>query len=433
VRSSLRVLDAVAACFGLLGRGLEAEDVMRAASQDAGLSDFGALDFVEPLRTLLEALTTEADLSLIGTIAARWDTRRFLANLLVLREKELAFPAILRERIERPVFVMGLPRSGTTFLHRLILQDAQIAAPLVWQTIYPYPTGADRRRDFRVQRVAKQLRSFERLAPEFRALHPLDANSPQECSEITAHVFRSLRFDTTYHIPSYRRWLDGEGHEPAYRFHKRFLQHLQHQRPLGVPAPRWVVKCPDHLFALDAIRAVYPDAQLVFVHRDPVKVLLSNCKLTEVLRQPFARRIDRAAIGRQESARWFEGTAHMVAADETAGFDHPICHVHYLDLVADPLATVEAVYRHVGLDMTAATAARIEAYVKARPNGGYGQHAYSFADHGLNGAAEREKFRGYMVHFGVQTEQERRRRITLRADTGGAPPANSTSLRSGAG
>ena len=139
--------------------------------------------------------------------------------------------------------------------------------------------------------------AFERLAPEFRGLHPLDATSPQECSEITAHVFRSLRFDTTYRIPTYRAGWTRAGHLPAYRFHRRFLQHLQHQaRHSG--GRRWVVKCPDHLFALDAIRSVYPDARLVFVHRDPVKVLLSVAKLTEVVRRPFTRRIDPAEIGR---------------------------------------------------------------------------------------------------------------------------------------
>src|SRR5208337_341980 len=144
------------------------------------------------------------------------------------------------------------------------------------------------------------------LAPAFQALHPLEAISPQECSEITAHVFRSLRFDTNYHIPSYRAWLDADpvGHLPAYQFHRRFLQHLQHQAGPRASPPRWVLKCPDHLFALEAIRAVYPDARLVFVHRDPVKVLLSVARLTEVLRRPFTRDLDPRTIGRDESARW---------------------------------------------------------------------------------------------------------------------------------
>ena len=193
--------------------------------------------------------------------------------------------------------------------------------------------------------MARQLRAFERLAPEFRALHPLDATSPQECSEITAHVFRSLRFDTTYRIPGYRHWLDQAGHVPAYRFHRRFLQHLQQQAPGG----RWVVKCPDHLFALDAIRTVYPDARLVFVHRDPVKVLLSVAKLTEVVRRPFTRRLDPHEIGRQESARWLEGTQRMMAVGDDAGLPEPIHHVQHTALVADPVGTVAALYRHFGL------------------------------------------------------------------------------------
>ncbi len=431
IRSSLRVADAVAARLGLLGRGLSADEMMRSARKRSGSDDFGDMDFAAPLQTFVEACMAEADLSLVGRLATRWDTLRFLTNLLRLREAERADPAILDEPIDAPVFIAGLPRSGTTFLHRLMMEDQGVAAPLVWQTIYPYPTRADRRQDRRAARVASQLRAFERLAPEFRGLHPLFATSPQECSEITAHVFRSLRFDSNYHIPSYRRWLDGEGHEPAYRFHKRFLQHLQRQRPAGGVAPRWVVKCPDHLFALTAIRAVYPDARLVFVHRDPVKVLLSVAKLTEVIRAPFTRHIDPAAIGRQESARWFEGTAHMIAAGETGGFANPITHVHYLDLIADPLATVQGVYQQVGMTMTDATASRIEAYVKARPGGGYGPRDYHFADHGLDAGVERDKFRGYMMHFGVQPEHERRRRGAVPSAAGAS--SSSTSLRSGAG
>jgi hypothetical protein len=174
------------------------------------------------------------------------------------------------------------------------MTDSANRAPLVWETIFPWPdrSGSDRR----AVQVARQLKAFEWMAPEFRDLHPLDATSPQECSEITAHVFRSLRFDTNYHIPAYRDWLDAdpERHLPAYEFHRRFLNHLQYQ---DGAASRWVLKCPEHVFALQSIRAVYPDARLIFVHRDPVKVLLSVARLTEVLRRPFTRHLDPALIG----------------------------------------------------------------------------------------------------------------------------------------
>jgi Sulfotransferase family len=400
---ALKVADVLADRLGLLRRRMDVDRLLRTAQRRAGFADFGDKSWQQPLQVLLDSLVADASLSVVGRVAASWDVIRFAVNLLRLREAEMRSPAVLRQRIDRPVFITGLPRSGTTFLHRLLLADPANRAPLVWQTIYPYPLsdGPDRR----IAQVTRQLKAFERLAPEFRGLHPLFATSPQECSEITAHVFRSLRFDTTYEIPAYRQWLDADGHVPAYRFHKRFLQHLQHQDIVaGQGTGRWILKCPDHVFALEAIRAVYPDARLVFVHRDPVSVLLSVAKLTEVIRAPFTRALDPKAIGQQESARWLEGARQMIRAERGADSDHPICHVHHLDLITDPMATIASVYRHVGLRLSEDAEARIERLISRQRNGGYAPHAYRFEDHGLDANNERAKFRDYMVQFGIQPE-----------------------------
>ncbi len=407
----LQLADAAAQALGLLDRPFSVPNLVASARRRTGLADFGEIDFAGPLQRLLESCATESELSLVGRMATHWDVVRFLSNLLRLRAEELRRPAILAEPIKRPIFITGLPRSGTTFLHRLMLTDPVSRAPLVWETIYPC---SDRREapDRRQARVAGQLRTFEKLAPEFRALHPLEADSPQECSEITAHTFRSLRFDTNYHIPSYRAWLDAdvERHQPAYRFHKRFLQHLQSQDRTRREPGRWVLKCPEHLFALRSIRAVYPDARLVFVHRDPVRVLLSQARLTEVLRRPFTRRMDLRLIGRDESARWLDGTRRMMEVGDDAGLPEPVCHVHHMDLIADPVATVDAVYRHFGETLPATAVTRIEAYVKAHPNGGYGRHDYHTTDHGLDPTVERARFRPYMLRFGITAEDGRPRR-----------------------
>jgi hypothetical protein len=397
-RSVLMVADSAADALGLLRRPLDADALLARARRRSRLGEFGDTSFIGPLRRLLLACVDEASLSLVGRLATQWDVSRFLTNLLRFHAAEVHNPSILRRGIERPIFITGLPRSGTTFLHRLLLEDPDNQAPRVWQTIYPYPPQHGP--DTRPTRVARQLRAFERLAPEFRALHPLEATSPQECSEITAHVFRSLRFDTTYRIPSYRQWLDQTGHLEAYQFHRRFLQHLQPQ-PFG---GRWVVKCPDHLFALDAIRVVYPDARLVFVHRDPVKVLLSVAKLTEVLRRPFTRQLDPRDIGRQESARWLAATQHMMAVGDDFGLPEAIHHVHHAALVADPVGTVAALYRHFGLVSAPHVLARIENYARQRPNGGYGPRAYRFEEHGLDATVEREKFRDYTQRFDIRQE-----------------------------
>jgi hypothetical protein len=396
--------DWLAGSLGMLGRRLEPEDLMNRARRRAGLSDFGEDDGLGlAMQRLLDACAAEASLSLVGQSALRWDTIRFLTNLLRLRAEEQRDPAILDEPVEAPIFITGLPRSGTTFLHRLMMEDADNRAPRVFETIYPYAEGNGP--DRRVAKVDRQLRAFGRIAPDFRSLHPLDARSPQECCEINAHSFRSLRFDTTYQIPSYRRWLDQAGHLAGYRFHRRFLQHLQHQS--GQPT-RWVLKCPDHLFALRELRAIYPDARVVFVHRDPVKVLLSLTQLTEVLRRPFTRELDRTRIGRDEAARWHDGTLRMIQAEADGFFAEPICHVHYLDLISDPVATVEGVYSHFGLDLPAVAAERITKTVAERPNGGYGRHHYRFEDHGLDAEAEHDRFRGYMIQFGIAPESRRR-------------------------
>ncbi len=396
----LRAADQCAGALGLLGRPFSLKKLIAAAERQAGFTAADEAVLVEPLRRLLESCTGEADLSCVGRAALRWDVLRLLGNGLRLRAVEQRDPAVTAGPIDRPIFITGLPRSGTTFLHRLMLQDPQNRAPLVWETIHPL---AGAQADDKRAQVTRQLRMFERLAPEFRSLHPLSADSPQECSEITAHVFQSYRFDSTYHVPSYRRWLDAEGLQEGYAFQRRFLQHLQH----GSAPRRWVLKCPDHLFALRDLRAAFPDARLVFVHRDPVKVLLSLCKLTEVLRRPFARRVDRVGIGRQESGRWLAGTERMIRACREPMFAEPICHVSYLDLVMQPVKTVAAVYDHFRIELDEQAAGRIARAVEVNPDGGYGRHSYRFEDHGLNAGAEREKFQPYTDFFGIGHERNR--------------------------
>ena len=408
--TSLRLADTIADRVGILRRPLRVEDLIARARAQSGLTEFGDGGFLEPLRRLLDSVSApEADLSLVGRLATQWDVVRFLSNLLRFQAEETRRPEIAGQRIQKPIFITGLPRSGTTFLHRLMMEDPANRAPLVWETIYPWsdPKGPDRR----AARVARQLKAFERLAPEFRALHPLDATSPQECSEITAHVFRSLRFDTNYQVPLYRRWLDADAsrHLPAYQFHQRFLRQLQWQDRPG-RYRRWVLKCPEHVFALRAIRTVYPDARLIFVHRDPVKVLLSVAKLTEVLRRPFSRTLDPKLIGRDESARWLAGAERMMETGDDAGLPEPVCHVHHMDLISDPVTTVEGVYRHFGMSLPRDAATGIERYVAERPNGGYGPRNYAFEDHGLDEDQERERFRPYMLRFGIAAEGSPARR-----------------------
>jgi hypothetical protein len=350
------------------------------------------------LERLLAAIARDSRLSFFGLLSTRWDMLRLLRNAALVEKAHAENPALAAAPITAPVFILGLPRSGTTFLHTLMAEDEASLVPRNWQTIYPAPrpAGFDPLKDKRARTVDAQLRFFAQLAPGFADLHPITADSPQECSEITAHIFQSLRFDTTFRVPGYLQWLEAHGHADAFAFHKRFLQFLQG----GVPA-RWVLKCPDHTFSLDAILATYPDARFVIVHRDPLAVFASVARLTEVLRKPFLAEVDPAEIGAQVSARWIEGAALLAAFD--ARPDVPAgrkFHVQHETLIAEPMAVLAAIYEQFGMEFFANAQGAIAARLRGQAHGGYRRHApYPVQAFGVSQEALMEAFAPYVRQY----------------------------------
>lgn len=390
----LRAVDAVANSLGVGNAPLDPDALLALALRNAQRASFHDSSFAPALRLLLRCYEEEADLNIFGRQAAKWDALRCLSNILRFDAEEERDSSIAKEAIAAPIFITGLPRSGTTLLHELMAADSQLRAPRCWETITPYADGdsGKRRKSF-----ARQLRLFQRLAPEMAGLHPLSADAPQECSEITAQIFQSVRYEATHRVPSYRMWLDAAGHVPAYRFHKRFLQHLQHQ---ASDSRRWVLKCPDHIHALDAIEAIYPGCRFVFVHRDPLRVIASASKLTEVLRRPFTRRIDKLEIGAQVAGRVIEAADAMIAKTR-ANPPNRILHLHYLAFARDPLAAVQSLYRRLGLSAASDTLHRMGEHLAATRNP---RHRYSFEEFGLDPARLRARLEPYMDAFAVHRE-----------------------------
>jgi Sulfotransferase family len=383
------------------GRVLHVEELLESALMWRR-RDFADRSFVRALEHLVESCNEEADLSVFGARALKSDVLRCLRNLLQFDDVEAVSPSVLSRPIQAPVFITGMPRSGTTFLHRLILQDPSTAAPLLYQLVYPYglrnnSLGTALRKMW----VSVQLGFFRMIAPELNALHPIALNAPEECTDITAQVFQSSRFDSMFRVPSYSGWLQRCGFLEAYRFHRRFLQHLDAQ----LPGRRWVLKSPDHLFALDDMRKVYPDARLVFVHRDPVRVLASVAKLTEILRRPFARSVDRWEIGRQVAASWMDGSERM---SRVSASGESVLHLHYRQIVSSPLEAVRAVYQHCGMELTGEVEARMRIWLRtgAKENASRPWRQYSLAEFGLDPQVLRERFARYTDTFGVAIEQQ---------------------------
>jgi hypothetical protein len=377
---------------------LDAGKLLAAALKRAGREAFEDCSFVPPLRRLIASCNAESDLNALGRNAVKYEVHRSLHNLLEFERREREDAALLARPIERPIFITGMPRSGSTFLHRLLVRDSSVAAPLSWRLVHPHPAAAGRLGEiFDRAKVQAQFYLMRLLAPELNSLHQVAAGEPEECTDITAQVFQSLRYDSVYRVPSYQSWLQGHGHVEAYRFHRRFLQHLDAQ----APGRRWILKSPDHVFALDDIKAVYPDAQWVFIHRDPVAVLASVARLTEVLRRPFAHSVDLQEIGQQVCASWLDGAQRMMRA---AASSNSILQLHYREIISDPQKAVARLFRHTGHAASRDAAQRMRKWLGNRSNRGHRQRRYSLASFGLDGEALRAQFKPYTDTFDIQLE-----------------------------
>jgi len=373
------------------------------ARERTGLQDFGDEAFREPLRHLLAALNTDARLNFVGRLCVQSDLLRLLENRLRLVADRRRYPAIADEVIRRPLFITGLPRSGTTFLHALLAQDPTARAPLVWEVMHPSPPprAATHTSDPRIAQTARELWWLRLLMPDFETVHLIDAQLPQECIAITAHIFLSYEFESMYYVPGYRRWHDAQDKVPAYEFHRRFLQHLQWR----CPGSHWVLKAPSHALALEALRQVYPDAGIIMTHRDPLKVLPSCASFTEVMRLGFSNHQDRRGLAQEITSRWEAGARLIVESrQQEAVPSHRRADILYRDLVREPLKVVERLYRQFDLEFTAAARESMVRFLAAHPQNKKGVHRYSLEDYGLDAGEARRRFQFYTDYFGIDPE-----------------------------
>jgi Sulfotransferase family len=409
-RAVIRTLNAAERSLGRMGVRsvtLDERTLLEAACRQAALQDFGDGEFRAALRVLLQDYETEAHLTLLGRFVARRDTVSLLAHRLQIQEDRRRHPAIGDERIDRPLVIMGLPRTGSTLLHHLLAQDPANRVAQAWEVMAPSPPpeGEDHTADPRIDQVARDLRWLDRLAPAFKTIHPLGARLPLECMAIMSHSFLSQRFHTMYRVPNYQAWLGRQDLRPAYHFHRRFLQHLQYRRP----GRRWILKAPSHAHGVDALCETYPDAVVVQTHRDPVAVLSSVASLTAVLRGAFSDHVDLSEIGSEVAQHWSDGLERLFHSRADRGFgSERFFDVHYRELVEDPLATVRRLYANFDLPVSAAAEARMRQHLAENPKDKYGSHAYSLATFGLDPDDLRHRFKAYTEYFGIQSEPEAR-------------------------
>lgn len=389
--------------LGLRPVDLAPEKLLAAARKRTGLQNFGEPTFRQPLERLLASLEEEAELTLLGRMVARGDVLGLLENRLRLVDAFARNPEIAEAPIRRPIFVLGLPRTGTSILHELLALDPRNRVPMSWEVKYPFPPPERARytTDPRIRRVEEELGRVDKLSPEFKKMHRMGAELPQECVAITSLAFASMIFDTQYRVPSYQAWLDAADMAPAYRLHRRFLQLLQWK----CPGERWVLKSPGHLWALDALLDEYPDARIVQTHRDPVRVLSSVSSLITTLRGLASDAPDLQEIARHWTGLMADGLSRTMHVRESGRLsDDRVVDVRFAEFMKDPIGEISRIYRHFGDELDGAAAQAMRRFLDANPSDKHGAHTYTFADTGLDLAEERARFRAYQERFSVPTE-----------------------------
>ncbi len=389
--------------LGVVPIDLSAGGLVYSAQKQAKLFDLGLPSFRPGLAKLVEALENEARLNLFGRYFARRQMLELLTHRLHLADYRKRNRAVAWEKIVRPLFIIGLPRTGTTLLYGLLAEDPAHRAPLSWEIDDPCPPAKSETYDTdpRIETTRKRFEQVNRLAPGFQAIHPVGALMPQECIVTTASEFMSIRFQMCFDVPSYDDWLIQQDMTETYHHHRRFLQHMQlhHKRE------RWILKSPGHLGPIDALFDVYPDAMLVQTHRDPIRVVPSVASLEYTMRLVSSDDVDPARVGRQMIQTWSKLLEQgMAARARRPERERQILDLTMREIVSEPLVSVEKIYRYFGLDLTAEARERMQAYLARHPKDEFGTHRYSLEDFSLDADEVNAAFKGYRERFGIEAE-----------------------------
>lgn len=374
---------------------LDARALIDAEVEATGLDDLGAPTWREGLDVLVESANAEAELDDIGEIIMGQQIGRSLRNRLQVVEWHRTHPALGDTTIERPVFILGLPRTGTTLLSYVFDADPANRSLLRWEAFaaVPPPDPATAADDPRMATARAEMDALYETSPEFKGIHYEAADGPTECVTVLGQDFRSVHFETMANLPSYGDWHLACDMVPAYEWHRRVLQVLQSEWP-----GRWVLKSPCHNLALDALLDVYPDAMFVATHRDPVTVVASLANLVSVLSGLGTDHDFDRYIGR----RWFELSAAMIdrfmQARDLVGPER-IYDLPYAALVADPVGSMGDLYAWLGWPLPTETEAAFRRYLADNPQGKHGRHSYELSQFGLDAAEIREGFAAYIDAF----------------------------------
>ncbi|MBF4161291.1 sulfotransferase [Nocardioides sp. CBS4Y-1] len=367
------------------------DDIAAAAVRTTGMDDFGGTAHEEGLRILVDDLASpEAGLTGRGNYFQRSEVKSALVGRLLVEAQLKAHPDAADVPIERPVFVLGLPRTGTTALHRLLVADPAHQGLEMWLTQYPQPRPPRETWEtdpiFAAMQQAFSAHHVE--DPEFMGIHYMDATSVEECWRLLRQTGKSNSYESLAHVPRYSAWLRRQDWTDAYTRHKQNLQLIG----LHDAEKRWVLKNPSHLEPFESLMRVYPDALIVHTRRDPVSCIASSCSLSASATDGHSTTFVAETVGRTQLEQW-SASYHAFMDARTRYDSAQFVDVDFADLQGDPVGTVRGVYEAFGLDFGAEVESVVRAEAAEASSGKAApSHSYSLADYGLTEEQVRAAF-----------------------------------------
>jgi len=375
-----------------------------ARARSGGLEDLGTGPFTEPLELFVSSLASDARLNPVGQYIARERALAHIVNRLQYVNDRKLYPAIARQKIVKPVFIIGLVRTGTTILHDVLAQDPANRAPLTWEVTFPSPPPATAtfRSDPRIARCEAGFPPLDERREKFKAMHPMGAQLSQECVVMMGDTMCTPLFHNQFRVTRYQDWVDREADWAyVYDFHQQQLQHLQSSHP----GERWVLKTGAHMWGLEHLLAAYPDARIVFTHRDPVKSLTSYASLTALVRSMGSDQVDPAEVADDWNPRLRRALEHAVAVRTAKEYPQAVFYdMRFSEFIRDQFAVVRQIYEAFDLPMSAEAEARMKWFIADNPQGKHGIHRYSPEEYGIRPELVRRDFRPYIERFDLPPE-----------------------------
>jgi hypothetical protein len=387
--------------IGLKQKAFDADEIFESVEKNLKLSsseDYS--EFRQRLSMMCQDLNTRARLHPVGALLTRLSLQNTVKNRLEIDHWIAQHPQTLQREIKQPVFILGLPRTGTTALFNILSSVEGIRSPLGWEVNKPVPPVqyASKDTDPRIKQTHREFEGFFYLTPNIRTIHDFGALLPQECIAITQYDLYTGQFWFCYDIPEYYEWYKQYDALPSLQFHRRFAQNLMSD----FPEQQWLFKTPFHLGILEQLLTVYPDARIIQTHRDPMEVMGSSCSFAWHLRSTFSDDINNRQIGQDQLEYWSGCLNHSVQVREKLShLSSQFYDVDYKSFVAKPVETVSGILEFLGRESDQQTTEKLIAFAQDNQKDKHGKHVYSLEDYQLDAHKDRVHFEDYCREFGL--------------------------------